>query len=58
MSTMTAVGEGFSQHAADPLTDHLQPPESHGAQWDSGQALQHGGTQDHRDICSGELNSR
>lgn len=43
---VTAVGERSPQYAADPFTNHLQPPESHGPEWNSSQTLQCGGAQD------------
>lgn len=43
---VTAVGERPPHYAADPFTNHLQPPESHGPEWNSSQTLQHGGAQD------------
>lgn len=46
-SGSTALGERFAQHAADSPTNHLQPPESHGPEWDPSQTLQHGGAEDY-----------
>lgn len=43
---VTAVGQRSPQYAADPVTNHLQPLESHGPQWDSSQNVQRGGAQD------------
>lgn len=43
---VTAVGKGTTLHAADTVTDNLQPSESHGAEWNSSQTLQHRGSQD------------
>lgn len=51
---VTAVGQRSPQYAADPVTNHPQPPESHGPEWDSSQNFQHGGAQDNWEICPGE----
>lgn len=55
-SDWPVVGEGSTQHAADLAPDHLQPAESHGPVSHSGQAIQYGGPQDHREVCPGERN--
>lgn len=55
---LTVVGERSPQYAADASTNHPQPPQSHGPERDSSQTLQHGGAQDHWEICSGEWKTR
>lgn len=52
---MTAVGERSPQHAADPFTDYLQPPEPPGLVRNSSQTLQRRGAQNNREICAGEF---
>lgn len=52
--TLLAAGQRSPQYAADLITNHLQPLESHGPQWDSGQNIQCGSAQDNREICPSE----
>ncbi len=50
---LTVVGERITQHAANSSANHLQSIESHGPEWYSSQTLQHGGFNNHREVCSG-----
>ncbi len=45
--------KGLPQHAANSSANHLQSIESHGPEWYSSQTLQHGGFNNHREVCSG-----